>query len=39
MAEEIMNINPQLGQLIRKNQNETWQSIENQYFSETAHKP
>jgi thymidylate synthase ThyX len=39
MAEEIMNINPRLGQLIRKNQNETWQSIENQYFSETNHKP
>jgi thymidylate synthase ThyX len=39
MAEEIIQINPQLGQLIRKNQNETWQSIENQYFSEIAHIP
>ena len=39
MAEEINHINPRLGQLIRKNQNETWQSIENQYFSEIAHKP
>jgi thymidylate synthase ThyX len=38
MAEEITNINPRLGSLIRKNQNETWQSIENQYFSEIAHK-
>ena len=38
MAEEITNINPRLGSLIRKNQNETWQSIENQYFREIAHK-
>ncbi len=39
MAEEINHINPHLGQLIRKNQNETWQSIENQYFSGIAQMP
>ncbi len=39
MAAELVSTNPFLRHWLRKNQNETWQSIENQYFSETAHRP
>jgi thymidylate synthase ThyX len=39
MADDLSKANSLLGLWLRKNQNETWQSIENQFFSETAHKP
>lgn len=39
MADDLRKANSLLGLWLRKNQNETWQSIENQFFSETAHKP
>ena len=39
MAEEIEKVNPFLSSWIRKNQNETWQSVENQFFSQTARLP
>lgn len=39
MAEDLVNSNSLLYQWLRKNKIETWQSIENQFFSETAHKP
>ncbi|MBE0686304.1 MAG: FAD-dependent thymidylate synthase, partial [Anaerolineaceae bacterium] len=39
MAEEITNTNPEFGHWIRNNPNETWRSIENHYFSETAYTP
>lgn len=34
MVEEIKNVNPLIGKLIRHNLDETWQSIENKFFSE-----
>jgi len=39
MGDDLVNSNSLLGPWLRTNQNETWQSIENQFFSETAHKP
>lgn len=36
MADELSNANPLLAVWIRKNTNETWQSIEKEYFTETA---
>jgi len=39
MAEEITNTYPEFGHWIRNNPNETWRSIENHYFSETAYTP
>ncbi len=39
MADDLVKTNPLIGDWIRKNQNETWKSIEDQFFSETAHQP
>jgi len=39
MVEQISLVNPILSSWIRRNQNETWQSVENDYFSETAIHP
>jgi thymidylate synthase ThyX len=39
MSDDLVNSNSLLGHWLRKNQNETWQSIENQFFSETTHTP
>jgi len=36
MAEEIIKTNPLFGGLFRYNQNETWQSIQNDYFADIA---
>jgi hypothetical protein len=38
MTEEIIDINPLLGYWIRRDNSETWQSIENGFFSEIAHQ-
>lgn len=39
MAEEISNLNPIFNYWIRKNPDETWQSIEDKYFNEFSRKP
>ncbi|HSM24688.1 MAG TPA: FAD-dependent thymidylate synthase [Anaerolineaceae bacterium] len=38
MAEEIIKVNPLLCNLFRYNHNETWQSIQDDYFAEINHK-
>ncbi len=39
MAEEITNVNPLFNYWIRRNSEETWQSIEQKYFSEVIQRP